>query len=69
MLSSSKDVSALEKANRVLQPLTFKPFKVLKTTKASHNTVLLRFEIPNNRELGLTVGRHVSVQVRLRLKV
>ena len=30
--------------------------------KVSHNTCLLRFEIPHGKTLGLTIGRHISVR-------
>jgi hypothetical protein len=46
---------------RVLHPVTFKPFKLIKSTQTSHNTKLLRFEIPNNKPIGLPIGRHLSV--------
>ena len=48
--------------NRVLNPITFKPFTVVSTNRVSHNTVLVRFGIPDDRDLGLSVGRHVSVK-------
>jgi ferredoxin-NADP reductase len=50
---------------RVLNPLQFRPFTVIDTKKVSHNTVLVRFEIPDNREIGLSVGRHVSVKAEI----
>lgn len=47
---------------KVLSPAAFKPFKLLSATKISHNTKLLRFEIPHGRNLGLPIGRHISVR-------
>jgi hypothetical protein len=51
--------------NRVLNPIQFRPFKVLKIVKVSYNTKLIRFEIPNSRSLGLTVGKHISLQANI----
>jgi ferredoxin-NADP reductase len=51
-----------EDDDRVLNPITFKPFTVTATTRVSHNTVLVRFAIPENRDLGLPIGRHVSAR-------
>ena len=67
--SSSSNLTGLGASkkddDRILNPIYFKPFTVIETTKVSHNTVLLRFEIPSDRDLGLTVGRHVSVKADL----
>ena len=51
--------------NRVLNPASFKPFKIISVTQVSPNTNLIRLEIPNNKTLGLSVGRHVSVQANI----
>lgn len=51
--------------NRVLHPIEFRPFRVLKTVKLNHNTKLIRFEIPHGRSLGLTIGKHISIQAHI----
>ena len=61
----SSNMGGTAKDDRLLNPIYFKPFTVIETTKVSHNTILLRFEIPNDRDLGLAVGRHVSVKAEL----
>ena len=48
-----------------LNPAIFKPFKLMQTTQISHNSKLLKFEIPGDQTLGLTVGRHVSVRAQI----
>ena len=48
--------------DKVLNPAVFKDFKVLQVIKVSHNTKLIRFEIPFGKPLGLPIGRHVSVR-------
>ena len=47
---------------KVLSAATFKKFRVLEVTSTSHNTKLIRFEIPHGKDLGLPIGRHVSVR-------
>jgi len=47
---------------RVLNPAIFKTFRVLQVTKVSHNTRLIRFEIPFGKCLGLAIGRHITVR-------
>lgn len=54
--------------DKALNAASFKKFKVVKVTKVSHNTKLLRFEIPNGKVLGLSIGRHVSVRAEIRGK-
>ena len=46
----------------VLNPAVFHKFRLMQTTQVSHNTKLLRFEIPGGRTLGLGIGRHVTVR-------
>jgi cytochrome-b5 reductase len=50
---------------RVLHPVTWKKFLLLESTPASHNTKLLKFQIPNHEPLGLPVGRHLSVMAHI----
>lgn len=50
---------------RVLHPVQFKSFRLVNTTQTSHNTKLLRFEIPEGRALGLPIGKHISVMVMI----
>jgi nitrogen fixation-related uncharacterized protein len=51
--------------DRVLNPIQFRPFKVLQIKKLSYNTKLIRFEIPHGRSLGLAIGKHISIQARI----
>lgn len=60
---STPDSSSSE--DKVLHPSSFKDFKVLQTLQVSHNTKLLRFEIPFGRPLGLPIGRHISVKATI----
>jgi len=62
-LSSSNTLSEMD--DRVLNPAVFKTFKILKITKASHNTKLIRFEIPHGKSLGLPIGRHISIKAEV----
>jgi hypothetical protein len=50
---------------KVLNAAVFKPFKVLKVTNVSHNTKLIRFEVPFGKQLGLPIGRHISVRANI----
>ena len=60
--SSSQSLSSLANDDRVVHPIHFKQFQVLKRTSESHNTVRITLEIPGDRDLGLRIGRHVSVK-------
>jgi hypothetical protein len=51
--------------DKVLSAASFKNFRVLQVTKTSHNTKLIRFEIPNEKGLGLPIGRHVTVRAEV----
>lgn len=59
--------SAVEaKSHRsLLNPAEFRHFRVLKVTKVSHNTKLIRFELPAGQSLGLPIGRHISVKAEI----
>ena len=48
-----------------LSATDWKPFKLVAKEMASHNTVLLRFEVPNGKSLDLPVGRHLSVRAKI----
>ena len=48
-----------------LHPVNFTKFSILKVTQVSHNTKLLRFEIPFGKKLGLPIGRHLSVRAEI----
>jgi cytochrome-b5 reductase len=50
---------------KVLSASVFKKFQVLKVINTSHNTKLIRFEIPHGKGLGLPIGRHVSVRAEV----
>lgn len=65
-LRKEESASSVDKVDdRVLHPLQFKPFKVLKISRLSPNTKLIRFEIPHGRTLGLSIGKHVSIQAHV----
>ena len=51
--------------DKVLSAASFKKFRVLEVTSTSHNTKLIRFEIPHGKGLGLPIGRHVSVRAEV----
>ena len=65
---ASEDPTKTNGSDKVLNPAVFRKFQLLQVTKISHNTKLLRFEIPGGRSLGLTIGRHVSVRADVRGK-
>jgi cytochrome-b5 reductase len=54
-----------EKDLRVLHPVNWKPFQLIESTQTSHNTKLLKFQIPDHQSLGLPVGRHLSVMAHI----
>ena len=54
--------AASSSEDKVLSAASFKKFRVLEVTNTSHNTKLIRFEIPHGKDLGLPIGRHVSVR-------
>jgi ferredoxin-NADP reductase len=62
---SYNSLANMDKDERVLSAAEFRPFTVLKITKVTHNTKLIRFEIPHGKPLGLSVGRHITVRARL----
>lgn len=67
-LTSSTALNQLAEASddeRVLNPAVFKKFRVLQVTKISHNTRLIRFEIPFGKSLGLPIGRHITVRAEI----
>ena len=51
--------------DRVLSATKFSKFSVTKVESISHNTKLIRFEIPATRTLGLPIGRHISVRAEI----
>eukprot|EP00428_Durinskia_dybowskii_P076714 CAMPEP_0170357206 /NCGR_PEP_ID=MMETSP0117_2-20130122/1582_1 /TAXON_ID=400756 /ORGANISM="Durinskia baltica, Strain CSIRO CS-38" /LENGTH=319 /DNA_ID=CAMNT_0010611355 /DNA_START=218 /DNA_END=1173 /DNA_ORIENTATION=+ len=63
--SSFNSLANLADDERVLSAAAFREFKVLKVTKVSHNTKLIRFEIPHGKSLGLSIGRHITVRARI----
>lgn len=65
---SSEESSTLKNVtldSRVLNPAVFKQFRLIKSTKTSYNTKLLRFEVPENKSLGLPIGRHISLMIHM----
>ena len=63
-LSSSQSLNSLSD-DRVLNPIHFKRFKVLSNVKETYNVTHIRLEIPQGRDLGLRIGRHVSVKAEI----
>lgn len=63
--ASCTSLAAAAQDERVLSAAAFREFKVLKVTKVSHNTKLIRFEIPHGKSLGLSIGRHITVRARI----
>ena len=59
---NSSTVSSAESSEKVLNPSTFRKFKLLNVTTVNHNTKILRFEIPNEKSIELPIGRHISVR-------
>lgn len=59
----TKSVSASD--DKILSAAVFRKFTVLKVIKTSHNTKMIRFEIPYSRDLGLPIGRHISVRAEV----
>jgi cytochrome-b5 reductase len=57
--SSSGNLTSID---AVLSPSQFQNFTVLKITKVSHNTKLIRFELHPDKSLGLKLGRHITVR-------
>ena len=66
-LGSSNSLESIiqEADTRALNPLDFRPFTVISVDKVSYNTALVRFKIPGDRDLGLAIGRHVSVRAEI----
>lgn len=48
--------------DKILNPATFRAFKLQEIILVSHNTKLFRFEIPQSKSIGLGIGRHISVR-------
>ena len=62
---STNNMSTLAQSDgdvKALHPAEFRKFKVQKVTNVSYNTKMIRFEIPQGKTLGLSMGRHVSVR-------
>lgn len=51
--------------DKVLSPSQFRKFKVLKVTRLSPNTKLIRFELPPGKNLGLHIGRHITLRAEI----
>ncbi len=65
-LTSSTALNTLDKKDdRVIHPLDFTAFTVSDVKNISHNTKLIRFAIPGNKPLGLSIGRHISVKAMI----
>ena len=59
--SNTLSISAI-KDDRVIHPINFKQFRVVERTQESYNTVRITLHIPDGRDLGLKIGRHISVK-------
>jgi len=62
---TSNDIKKGQTQSPSLHPVNFTKFSILKITQVSHNTKLLRFEIPFGKKLGLPIGRHLSVRAEI----
>ena len=62
--SSSGDLAG-DADDRVLSPMHFRKYHVAMVKIISHNTKLIRFQIPETRTLGLPIGRHISVRAEI----
>ncbi len=63
--STFSSVSITKDDTRILNPANFKPFVLMESIKTSHNTKLLRFQLPTDLSIGLPVGRHISVMAHI----
>lgn len=61
--TSTTALNALDVEEKVLNPVKFKFFSVLLVKKISHNTKLIRLEIPFGQSLNLPIGRHLTIKV------
>jgi cytochrome-b5 reductase len=66
-LTSSTALNNLDKTAdvRVIHPINYTEFTITRITNISHNTKLIRFAIPNNKTLGLSIGRHISIKAMI----
>ena len=53
--------AASSSEDKVLSAASFKKIRVLEVTNTSHNTKLIRFEIPRGNDLGRPIGRNDSI--------
>ncbi|KAF5244584.1 hypothetical protein FANTH_7663 [Fusarium anthophilum] len=52
--------------SKVLDPVNFQEFPLIKKTALSHNTAIYRFGLPTpNSILGLPIGQHISIAANL----
>lgn len=59
-------ITALMSANdHVLSATEWRKFKLASKVMASHNTILLRFEVPGGKALNLPIGKHLSVRAKI----
>jgi cytochrome-b5 reductase len=65
IIEESITVDSKANDDKVLNPVQFKKFKLVKSTQASHNTKLLMFAIPGDKPVGLPIGRHISVMAHI----
>ncbi|KAF5682756.1 NADH-cytochrome b5 reductase 1 [Fusarium circinatum] len=55
--------------SKVLDPVNFQEFPLVKKTVLSHNTAIYRFGLPTpNSILGLPIGQHISIAANLDVK-
>lgn len=52
-------------SENVLSASQFRQFTVLKVTKLSHDSKLIRFELHPDKSLGLKIGRHITVRAEI----
>jgi len=49
----------------VLSATEWRKFRLGSKVMASHNTILLRFEVPGGKALNLPIGKHLSVRAKI----
>lgn len=64
-MEEKKSDHSADNSSPTLKASIFTEFKVLQVKKISHNTKMIRFEIPFGKALNLPIGRHVSVRAEI----
>jgi cytochrome-b5 reductase len=65
LFKSVANLISSSKPGSVLSSTDWTPFELVSSTMVSHNTVLLRFEVPDGKALSLPIGRHLSIRAEI----